>query len=123
MASPLVDMKYTKAEQKEEKREIAAPSPQEYPWGLAIRLEDEELTKLGVKTMPGVGDEIHLMAIAKVTGVNQSATAKDSDCCVSLQITMLQVLMHETAAEEKGEKETPAAEAKETPRKYGVLGA
>ena len=118
MAGPaFVDMKDSKAEMKEEAKETA-PSYQTspYPWGLCIRLECEDLDQLGIKTLPGVGDEIHFAAVAKVTGVNQSArVGQDDETSVALQITMLAIAKVETAAEEKGEKESPASEAKETP--------
>ena len=117
MAKPgLVDLKYSKAELKEEAQEAKIGySQQPYPYGLCIRLESDELEKLGITEMPQVGGEIHFMAIAKVTGVNQSAyEGQDGESCVSLQITMMQVLMTESADEEKGEKETPDSEAKES---------
>lgn len=118
MAEPkLVDMAYTKAEIKEEAKETKFPGePSKYPWGLQIRLEDEELKKLGVTDLPQVGGEMHLAVIAKVTGVSENTMADgDYDCCVTLQITMMQVVMQESAEEEKGEKETPRSEAKESP--------
>ena len=123
----LVDMAYTKAELKEEAQEMKvgpAGQPSPYPWGLCIRLEEEELTKLGMKQLPGVGDEFHFVAVAKVTSVNQSAReGEESETCVALQITMMRVVMHEPAAVEKAEgKQTPEKEAKEMPAKYGVLG-
>lgn len=117
MADPqLVDLKYTKAEIKDEKKEYAAGgdvSP--YPWGLAIRLESEELAKLGVTELPAVGDEFHFMAVANVTGVNQSArVGQDDEKCVALQITQLAVMAHESAAEEQAEgAQTPAKEMAE----------
>ena len=125
----LVDLAYTKAEQKEEAAEAKIGPGGErapYPWGLCISLEKAELDKLGIKTLPQVGGEAHFMAVAKVTSVNQSARAgQDEETRVGLQITMMQVLMIESADEETGETETPAAEARETKvaRKGGVMGA
>lgn len=113
----LVDMAYTKAEMKEERAETMVGHPEPYPWGLCIRLEKAQLDKLGIKSLPEVGSEMHLVAIAKVTSVNQSARqGQDEESCVGLQITMMQVALQESAAEEKAEgKETPAKEARETP--------
>lgn len=113
-----VDMKYTKAELKAEKAEmkVGCYQPEPYPWGLAIRLEAESLGKLGITTLPNVGDEVHFAAVAKVTGVNQSArVGQEDETCVALQITMLAIVKVEPAAEEKGERESPKSEAKETP--------
>jgi len=126
MADPkFVDMKYTKAELKEETREMKVGyDPEPYPWGLGIRLESEELSKLGVTTLPQVGSEIHFAAVAKVTGVNQSAQqGQDERTCVALQITMLAIVKVESAAEEAGEVETPANEAKEQRGKGSLLRA
>lgn len=118
MAEPkLVDLAKTKKELAEEKKEYASPvgdaSP--YPWGLSIRLESEELSKLGITDLPGVGDEYHFVVVATVTSVNQSArVSQDDEQCVGLQITEMAVMAHESAAEEKAEgAETPAKESAE----------
>ena len=119
----LVDMALTKAELKEESNEgLVSPSGDQspYPWGLSLSLERRELTKLGIKELPGIGDELHLDVIAKVTSVNANLrTDGDDESRVGLQITMMAVELDESSAEEKGEKETPATEAAET---KSVLG-
>lgn len=121
--SGLVDMAYTKAELKEEKKEMSVGyggEPNPYPWGLCLSLEEKELDKLGIKELPEVGAEFHMMVIAKVTSVNHSAReGYDEDMRVGMQITMAQVLMAESASRERQEyrtegKETPAKEAAET---------
>lgn len=107
----LVDLAYTKAELKEEKREACMGAPSPYPWGMCLSLEKRELDKLGVKVLPMVGSEVHFMAVAKVTGVNQSAReGEDEESRVALQITMLQITGLQAAAEEKPAA-TPAKEA------------
>ena len=123
MYAKLVDLKLTTAEKKKEAG--VAMSDNDYPWGLSLSLDKEALDKLGVTTLPQVGGEFHFLAVAEVTSVNQSASVTQSaDCRVGLQIKMMQILLAETAEEEKGEKETPATEDKETKqaRKGGVLG-
>jgi hypothetical protein len=125
MPQQLVDLKYTKAEMKEETAEYAIPSgkPDPYPWGLCLRLEKSELDKLGLTMLPQVGSEVHFMAVAMVTNVTQSAgMARDEESTVGLQIRMMQVLEIETPDEEKGKPDTPAAEMKEMARKGGTLG-
>lgn len=126
MAAKLVDLKYTKAEAKEA-NDYSTPKDggPEYPWGLEIRLEDDELAKLGVTGLPDVGGEYHLTVIAMVKSASQTSMANGkTDRCVCLQITMMGVDLEESAEDEKGEKSTPASEAKETrkPAKGGVLG-
>lgn len=95
MAEKLIDMSYTKAELKEEKKEMAVGydgQPNPYPWGLNIRLEKEELAKLGIAALPQIGAEIHFLCCAKVTSVSQSASeTRDEETCVGLQITEMQV--------------------------------
>jgi hypothetical protein len=124
MAAKLVDLKYTKAEAKEA-NDYSTPKDggPEYPWGLEIRLEDDELAKLGVTGLPDVGGEYHLTVVAMVKSASSMANGK-TDRCVCLQITMMGVDLEESAEDEKGEKSTPASEAKETrkPAKGGVLG-
>lgn len=118
----LVDLRYTKAEAKEEAAEMTAPSRAdsegECPWGLCIRLEKRELDRLGIKQLPEVGAEWHIHAVAYVTQVSQQSgvDAEDSQC-VALQLAMMSVDMQESAAEEAAEKkagkDTPKAEAAE----------
>lgn len=109
----LVDMAYTKAEVAEEKRENSTMEVPAYPWGLQIRLEEEEIAKLGIP-IPQVGGELHLSVVAKVTGVSESTMADgEHECCVTLQITMMSVDLQESPDEERGEVETPASEANE----------
>lgn len=126
MADKLIDMQYTKAEAKAEAEEYSKPSPDnepKYPWGLQIRLEDEELKKLGIKELPEVGAEFTLTVVAEVQSATESKMASGrTDRCVCLQITAMSIDEEESAAEEKGE--TPKSEAAETrkPAKGGVLG-
>lgn len=117
MADPkLVDMAYSKAELKEQRTgRLTAGEQNPYPWGLCLHLDKEQLDKLSLTELPQVGSEMHLLCVAKVTSVNHSARdGQDENASVGLQITMMQVLLKESAAEEKGEKESPKSEAKET---------
>lgn len=118
MAAKLVDLKFTKAEAKAA-NDYSTPKDggPEYPWGLTIRLEDEELTKLGIKSLPDVGGEYHLSVVAQVQSATETRMANGkTDRCVCLQITMLGIDLEESAADEKGEKSTPASEGAETKR-------
>jgi hypothetical protein len=112
------DLAYTKAEAKEEVAEYASPAPRaaegpSYPWGLCISLEKRELDLLGIKSAPGIGDELHMTVIARVTSVNQEfgPMRDDDQLRVGMQITMADLLMVEPAADEAAEgKQTPAKE-------------
>lgn len=111
----LVDLKRSSKEKREEADEakpVAADQP-DYGYGLRIRLEDHELEKLGMSgRIPQVGDEYHLAAIARVTGVNQVDYGKRKEASVELQITMMDAT-HEDEAEEEGEAGTPESELAE----------
>ena len=80
-------MKMTKYESTE------AVSPQKiegprYPYGLNLRLENESIERLGIESLPKVGDEVMIIAKAKVESVSMSENSdKTKNRCVSLQIT------------------------------------
>ena len=64
-----------------------------YPWGLKIRLEDEELDKLGM-ALPAVGAVLTITCKVQVTSVRQEAEANPEpddkggmERCVEMQIT------------------------------------
>lgn len=90
----LISMKRTEADRRKDAGEgpgIEALAP-DYPYGLCIRLDGDELDKLGMKTLPQVGTEIPITVKVKVTRVSQSAADTgneeyDEMRCVELQIT------------------------------------
>lgn len=64
----------------------------DYPWGLTIHLEADELNKLGMKEMPEAGCCMMLVATVHVTRVQVTAAAgvkpgDDHERSVDLQIT------------------------------------
>lgn len=67
-------------------------SVSQYPYGLCLCLQNEDLERLGMTDLPEAGDMIILNAIAKVTSVS-SRESEDSppDRRVELQITHLGV--------------------------------
>jgi hypothetical protein len=95
MAEKLVDMSYSAKELKAEKKEMSVGydgSPNPYPWGLCLRLEDKELSKLGITTLPEVGTEMAFEIMCKVTSVSQEASeTRQAHRCVALQITAMAV--------------------------------
>jgi hypothetical protein len=67
------DMKRTKADRKSDK-EAMKPTLGEgsdYHHGLSVHLDHESLKKLGMHTLPKVGDKLHLHAHAHVTEVRE----------------------------------------------------
>lgn len=88
----MVSMKRTKEDKRADKMEHAPMEAIEpdYPYGLCIHMDGDEMEKLGIKTMPKVGDEISMMCKCKVTRTMQTASeyTKDSDRrSIDLQIT------------------------------------
>lgn len=86
---PLVSMRRSKKDMKEDAG-LAVPEPEPYPYGLEIRLDKDELEKLGFTSMPEVGAQLTLIALGKVTSVSQSAGQHGEHQCMSFQITDLQ---------------------------------
>jgi hypothetical protein len=85
----LVDMARTPAEKKAaEERWKEGPVTDDYPWGLCLNLGKDELSKLGIKELPAVGDELYICAVTKVTSVNHSAGSGENEdnMGVTLQI-------------------------------------
>jgi hypothetical protein len=68
---------------------LAEPEKREYPYGLCVTLEEEELVKLGVQGLPAVGSVMTFTAKAVVVRVSQHEDDKSEgvERCVSLQIT------------------------------------
>lgn len=85
----LVSMKRTAKEKKEEKTLLATSEPEEFPFGLSIHIEDDELNKLGFSESPEVGAEMLLTAKVKVTSMSESKHMMDNEenRSISLQIT------------------------------------
>jgi hypothetical protein len=102
----LVDLKRTKAEVKAEAKEWSGASiggQPEYPWGLQLRLEREELEKLGIAdTLPPVGAKLTLTVTAEVTSVSENRMADGrNECCVTLQVQQMGMGADQPKAEGK----------------------
>ena len=102
----LVDLKMSKAEQK---TEAVSPEPSDYSYGLCITLDTDELEKLGITTLPGVGDECHIRAVGEVTSVSENDAGNGQERSVRVQIQMMELRNEgqeegeESVAEEEGE--------------------
>ena len=86
----MVSMKRTAQDQRGDKMAgapIEATAP-DYPYGLCIHLDKDELDKLGIKDLPKIGTEMMIEAKVKVTRVSQSAAENSEEyTSVDLQIT------------------------------------
>lgn len=90
------DLTSMKLPPRKEKTEVCSPCamPQEqYPYGLRLHLDTEQLEQLGVDKLPAVGTEVTIVAKATVNNVHESTTdgsaGKQAYRSVGLQITDL----------------------------------
>lgn len=86
----MISMKRTAADKRGDKMinsPVEATAP-DYPYGLCIHLDKDELDKLGIKDLPNIGSTLNLEVIVKVTRISQSA-ADDADeqTSIDMQIT------------------------------------
>lgn len=99
---------------------MCTPCPSsEYPYGLRITLNEEQLEALGLE-MPTAGMSMHIEAHAVVTRASTEDPDADGDIdyvCVELQLTQLGI---EEAESEEEEDEDPVETRNEKARKlYG----
>lgn len=88
----LIDMQLTPEEAKEATACCSDGGEKEgpkYPWGLSISLGDEVLEKLGISTLPQVGQRMKLVAVVEVCSTSQYNNQDGTDKGVSLQITQM----------------------------------
>lgn len=91
-ATKLVSMKRTPADKRGDKMETAPAEAMvpDFPWGLCLHLDKDELEKLGITELPKVGTKITLAAKVTVTRVSQSASTDrggEDQKSIDLQIT------------------------------------
>lgn len=77
------------------KQEVLTAVPEEdddapkYPYGLRIRLEEEQLAALGMKLLPGIDKEVVVSAKGYVCSVSSNESEYGSHRCVEIQLTEL----------------------------------
>lgn len=107
----LKDMKRSAPDPESGPEAIPSDNDEQYPWGLNIRLGNEELQKLGIQPkMMVLGAEFHGSLVACVSATNCPPGEPD-DCSMSLQITALGLALE--APHPGEEKETIADENRE----------
>jgi len=88
----LVSMKTAPSEEAADKgSECCAGEYKEpdYPWGLRLRLEDDQLKALGLASLPPVGAPMELHALARVISVSEEQVDGKAKRCMELQVTDL----------------------------------
>ena len=90
-ARRMVDMARSTQEKIEAMDAPVPTAAADYPYGLCISLDQDDLAKLDLDDDVEAGDMIHLVAFAKVTSVNKSDYNGAKTCRVELQIQSLAV--------------------------------
>ena len=68
---------------------VGPSSEEEYPYGLCIRLEDEQLDALGITELPKVGSKMKLSGNVTVKSISSNESLGSNSRSVELQITEL----------------------------------
>lgn len=79
---------------------VAPEMTEEYPYGLRIRLGNEELTKLGITTLPAVGAEMKLVASVRVISTGQNEY-QDGDVNRHVELQIEQMALDTNKSAEK----------------------
>lgn len=96
------DLSLTAAEAKETMMGYASPADvseaPKYPYGTSLDLNSETLAKLGITTLPGVGEEVAITAVGKVTRISAYEEQGGSEQCMGIQITLMEIDIPSQAA-------------------------
>lgn len=120
MAAKMVDMKRTEADAQSGAMAMPVDSDGgQYPYGLQISLEEDDLDKLGIEDLPAVGTEIKGTFTGTVTSTRLGATGDGR--WMSIQVCCLQM---DAESESAGsDTQSEASEAKGAYRPLGKPGA
>lgn len=95
----LVNLELKPAEAEAETTEAKENEKPIYPYGLCLHITDETLAKLGLEGCD-VGDELHIMAVAKVIGTSEQEYEGGKHATLDVQITEMGCEMAEEEEEE-----------------------
>jgi hypothetical protein len=87
----LTNMKQSKETAKKGCMPCEADSYPRYPYGLELRLENESLKKLGIKTLPAVGEEMIVVAVGVVTDAGEHANQSGTRRNLTIQLQQMDV--------------------------------
>jgi hypothetical protein len=90
MKADLVDMKKAPAKAGDEMPYAMSGETEDYPYGLCIRLEKEQIDALNLMEIPKVGEAYKILAAGVVTQSSMDPGGKDPGA--SIQITALQLI-------------------------------
>jgi hypothetical protein len=87
----MIDMK-SSPEEMAEQATIGEAEQNPYPYGLQIRLNDDDLAKLGITSLPAVGSKISFSAMANVCSTSAYSDKEgEAETSMSLQITGMEI--------------------------------
>jgi hypothetical protein len=92
--SKMVDMARTPAEKAEEAARMAGPAAadiRDYPFGLCLSLDQDDLEKLDLDDDCEVGDMIDLRAFARVTSRSENTVNGEKRVRIELQVEQLAI--------------------------------
>ncbi len=89
----MIDMKVDKKTAEKETPEAMEKVEAMYPNGLQLRMDNDELEKLGIDVNKvEIGEEVHIEAVAKITSISKYETENvGSMNGVSYQITEIEI--------------------------------
>ena len=105
----MAEMKHM-ARSKQERKEAVKPRDIEgdkYPYGLRVRLGHEEMSKLGMDSMPKVGDKVHLQSHAHVVSASEHHHEGDEQPNRSVELELRHMAVGKS---KEGEVEDPTAD-------------
>lgn len=93
MADHLVSLKRTKQEKKGNSDGAVAVggSHDDFPYGTSISLDGESLKKLGITTLPQVGDELIVASVGRVTSVSERSDSNRKTRNVTIQLERMDI--------------------------------
>lgn len=86
-----IDMKLPKRDKKSENQPVACDEQEQYPYGLQISLEKDQLAKLGIFDLIDVGDNVTITATGTTTSKRSNERKDGKDISLSIQIKAIGV--------------------------------
>ena len=89
--SKLIDMKLPKRSTKNKEVACSIDDGEKYPYGLRIELRDDELKKLGIKTLPSTGTQLIVAGIGSVISASERQSMEGTRRDISIQLERIDV--------------------------------
>lgn len=110
----LTDMKMDKTGRGDKEDTLAVSEEPEFPFGLTIHLEEDQIKKLGIETLPNPGMGGMIGAKIMVRSASMNKTDQGEQRSLSLQITALDVGFSKEEKEEANSERMDKPDARAT---------